>query len=87
MAKQHMPILYGIIDILRDILAYNLAKYQYFSMRPSLFGKYHQIPYSLQFSIQYHVKCGFYAQKTFKKHSNAIFSIRIFFKCVLRFDL
>ena len=33
MAKKRMPI-YGIIDILRAILAYNLAKYQHFSMRP-----------------------------------------------------
>ena len=43
-----MPI-YGIIDILMAILAHNLAKYQYFSMRPGLFDKYHQITYSLQF--------------------------------------
>ena len=38
MAKKRMPI-YGIIDILRSILAYNLDKYQYFSMRPSVFDK------------------------------------------------
>ena len=48
MAKKRMPI-YGIIDILRAILAYNLAKYQNFSMRPGLFDKYYQITYSQQF--------------------------------------
>ena len=69
MAKKRMPI-YGIINILRAILAYNLAKYQYFSMRLGLFDKYHQIPYSLRFSVQYHVKCG--------KHRNAMFSFRVF---------
>ena len=56
MAKKRMPI-YEIIDIVRSILAYYLAKYQYFSMRPGLFDNYHQITYSLQFSVQYHVKC------------------------------
>ena len=40
---------YGIIDIFRAFLAYDLAKYQYFLMRPSLFDKFHQIPYSVQF--------------------------------------
>ena len=48
MAKKRMAI-YGIIDILRDILAHNLAKYQNFSMRPGLFDKYPQITYSQQF--------------------------------------
>ena len=31
--KKHMPI-YGMIDILRGILAYDLAKYQFSLMRP-----------------------------------------------------
>ena len=35
MAKNCMPM-YGIIDILRAILAHNLAEYQNFSMRPGL---------------------------------------------------
>ena len=38
--QKSMPI-YGIIDILRAILAHNTAKYQYFSMRPDLFDKFH----------------------------------------------
>ena len=42
MAKKRMPIYYGVIDILRAIFAHNLAKYQYFSMRPGLFDKYYQ---------------------------------------------
>ena len=40
MAKKRMPK-YGIIGIFRDFLAYNLANYQYFSLRPSLFDKYY----------------------------------------------
>ena len=48
MAIKRMPI-YGIIDILRAILAYNLAKYQNFSIIPGFFDKYHQITYSQQF--------------------------------------
>ena len=36
MAKKRMP-LYGIHGIFKDFLTHNLAKYQYFSMRPSLF--------------------------------------------------
>ena len=36
MAKKRMP-LYGMIGIFRDFLAHKLTKYQYFSMRPSLF--------------------------------------------------
>ena len=47
LAKKRMPI-YGIIDILRAILAHNLAKYQNFSMRPGLFDKYYLITYSQQ---------------------------------------
>ena len=47
MAKKSMPI-YGIIDILRAILAHSLAKYQKFSMRPSLFDKYNPITHSLK---------------------------------------
>ena len=62
MAEKRMPI-YGIIGIFRDILAYNLAKYQYFLMRLGLFDKYQQITYSLQVSLQYHIKCGFYGKK------------------------
>ena len=64
MAKKRMPK-YGIIGILSAILAHNLVKYQYFSMKLSSFDKlYYQITYSLPFSVQYHVKCGFYAQET-----------------------
>ena len=37
-----MPI-YEIIDILKIILAHNLAEYQYFTMRPGLFDDYYQI--------------------------------------------
>ena len=51
MAKKNMP-LNGIIGILRAIL----AKYQYFSMRPSLFDKYHQITHSMQFSVENNLK-------------------------------
>ena len=57
-----LPI-YGIIDIFRAILAYNLAECQYSLLSLSLFDEYYQIPYPLQFSVQYHVKCGFYPQK------------------------
>ena len=67
MAKIHMPK-FGIIGILSAILAYNLDKYQYFSMKTSQSDKYYQITYSLQFSVQYHVKCGFKALKTIKNH-------------------
>ena len=49
-AKKRMPI-YGIIDILRAIVANNLVKYQYFSMRPSLFDKNQQITHSLQTTL------------------------------------
>ena len=45
-------LIYGIIDILRAILAINLAKYQYFSMKPGLFDKYRQITHSVQFEVQ-----------------------------------
>ena len=79
MAKKRMPI-YGIIDILRAILAYNLAKYQYFSMRPGLFDKYHQITYSLQFLVQYHIKFAFYAQKPLKKAQKCHFLNSHFFE-------
>ena len=48
MAKKRMPM-YGIIEILKAILAPNLANYQHFSMRPGLFNKYNQITYSLKF--------------------------------------
>ena len=54
-AKKRM-LIYGIIDILRAIL----AKYQYFFNETRFIRlKYYQITYSLQFSVQYHVKCGF----------------------------
>ena len=59
MAKKRMPI-YGIIGIFRDFLAYNLAKYQYFSMRPILFDYYYKITYSMQVSAKYLQKYGFY---------------------------
>ena len=36
MAKKRMS-LYGIIGIFKDLLTHNLAKYQYLSMRQSLF--------------------------------------------------
>ena len=48
MAKKRMPI-YGIIDILMAILAYNLAKYQYFSRD--------QV-YSIS-TIKLHILCNF----------------------------
>ena len=38
-------------------LAHNLTKYQYFSMKASLFDTYYEITYSLQFPVQYHVNC------------------------------
>ena len=93
MAKNRMPI-YGKIDILKSILANNLAKYQNVSIRPSFFDNYHQITYSLQFSVQYHIKCGFYAQKTFRKAQKCHFlnsrffeSGRFFESYVLSFNL
>ena len=89
MAKKRM-LIYGIIVILRFILAYNLAKYQNFSMRPGLFDNYHQITCSLQFSVQYHKKCGFYAQKTFRKIQKCHFLNSRFFEsahCVLSYNL
>ena len=46
-AKKCMPI-YGIIGIFREVLAHNLAKSQYFSVRPSLFDYYNQITYYLK---------------------------------------
>ena len=48
MAKKRMPE-YVIIGILSSILAHNLAKYQYLSMKLSLSDMYDQITYSLQF--------------------------------------
>ena len=73
MVKKGMPK-YGIIDILRAILACNLANYQHFSIRPGLFDENHQIPYSLKISVQYHVKCEFYAQKNLQKSTEMPFS-------------
>ena len=40
MAKRHMPK-YGIIGILSTFLAHFSAKYQYLSMKLSLFDKYY----------------------------------------------
>ena len=85
-ATKRMPK-YGIIVILNAILAHNLVKYQYFLMKFSLFEKYYQIKYSLQFSEQYHYhgKCGFYAQKH-RKTTKITFSRFAFFrKCASRF--
>ena len=67
MAKKHMP-LYGIVGIFKDFLTHTLAKYQYCSIRPSLFVTYYQYTYSLLVSTQYIVKYGFYGQKTQKMH-------------------
>ena len=47
MAKKRMPI-YGIWAPWRPILAHNLAKYQYFPIKPTLFDRYHQFNYSVQ---------------------------------------
>ena len=44
MAEKRMPI-YGIRVPWRPILAHNLAKYQYFSMKPLLFDRYYQFNY------------------------------------------
>ena len=44
---------YGIIGIFREILVHKLAKYQYFSMRPSLFNYYYQITYYQKVTILY----------------------------------
>ena len=44
MAKKRMAI-YGIIGILRAILARNLVNYQYFSMKLSLLDYYHHFTY------------------------------------------
>ena len=57
MAKKRMPI-YGKISNLRAILVHNLAKYQYFSVRPST-TKLHILCY-------FQLKRGFYGQKTIK---------------------
>ena len=64
---------YGIIVILRDILAYNFAKYQYFKMRPGLFDCYQQIPYSAIISSISCKMSMFCPKKPSKKHRNAIF--------------
>ena len=55
MAKKRMPIYYGIIGNFREFLAYNLTKYQYFSMRPILFDFYYQITYPMQVSAEYKI--------------------------------
>ena len=69
MTKKRMP-LYGIIGTFRDFLTHKLAKYQYFSMKPSLFVKYYQFTYSLLVSAQYILECGFYDHKTSKSEQN-----------------
>ena len=69
MAKICMP-LYGIIGIFRDFLAHISAKYQYFSMRPSLFDLYYQTTYSLHIPSQNFLKCGFHGLKTPKNPQN-----------------
>ena len=61
-----MPCIYEMIGILRAILAHNLAKYQYNSIRPSLFDKYYKIANALQFSTLNILKRGFYGQKITK---------------------
>ena len=81
-----MPV-YGIIDILRAILAYYLAKYQYFSMRPGLFDKYHQITYSLQFSVQNQVNVDFTSKNLQKRTKIPLSQFAFYRKCALRFDL
>ena len=63
MAKKRMPF-HEIIGNLKDILAH--TKYQYFSIRPSLFVSYYQTTYSLLVSAQYLFKCGFYGPKMHK---------------------
>ena len=45
---------YGIVGILSANLAHNLAKYQYFAMKPSVYDKFYQVAYSLKISVQYH---------------------------------
>ena len=57
MAKKRMPILYGIIGIFREFLAHNLAKSQYFSVRPSLFDYYYQ---TYQITCNYIITCKFW---------------------------
>ena len=52
MAKKRMPI-YRIISIFRQFLAHNLAKSQYFSMRPSSFDYYYHITYYLKVLAKY----------------------------------
>ena len=62
MAKESMPI-YGIIGIFKDVLDHSSAKYQYFSMRPSLFVVYYLTIYSLLVEGQFIFKCRFYDKK------------------------
>ena len=49
MAKKRMSI-YGMIGILRGILAHNLVNYQYFSIKSSLLDNYHHFTYSVRVS-------------------------------------
>ena len=69
MAKIRMPF-YGIIGIFREFSAHIFAKYQYFSMRPSLFNLYYQTTYSLHISSQFCFKCGFHGRNTLKNPQN-----------------
>ena len=66
--------IYGIISILRTILAYNLVICQHLSMKPSLFDKYHYITYSLQVSSYKNIlRSGFYG----KNHKILFISVRV----------
>ena len=69
MTKIRMP-LYGIIGIFRVFSVHISAKYQYFSMRPSLFDLYYQTTYSLHIPSQNVLKCGFHGLQTPKNPQN-----------------
>ena len=60
---------YGIIFTFRQFLAHNLAKSQYFSMRPSLYDYYYQITYYLQVLAKY-LNVDFIAKKISKISQN-----------------
>ena len=69
MAKKRMTLL-GIIRIFRGFFAHQLAKYQYFSMRPSLFVYYCQFSYILSISARYILTWGIYGLKVPKSAQN-----------------
>ena len=77
MAIKRMPI-YGIIGIFRKFLTHYLAKYQYFSMRPSVFDYYYQVTYYLKVLARYLNKCAFYIEKNQKFHKISHISICAF---------